>query len=56
MELAILEAGRSLIWREIDSAPIKGADAVGIKAGSRIGTHAFRRSFAGRLRDGTCPK
>lgn len=32
------------LWRRI-------ADAVGIKAGSRIGTHAFCRSFAGRLRD-----
>jgi integrase len=27
------------------------AGAAGIKAGSRLGTHAFRRSFAGRLRD-----
>ena len=32
------------LWRQI-------AAAVRIKAGSRIGTHSFRRSFAGRLRD-----
>ncbi|HSQ30242.1 MAG TPA: hypothetical protein VLN49_10350, partial [Gemmatimonadaceae bacterium] len=27
------------------------ADAAGIKEGSGIGTHAFRRAFANRLRD-----
>jgi integrase len=32
------------LWRSI-------ADASGIKVGSRIGTHAFRRAFANRLRD-----
>ncbi|HEY9228799.1 MAG TPA: tyrosine-type recombinase/integrase [Gemmatimonadaceae bacterium] len=32
------------LWRTI-------ADAAGIEVGSRIGTHAFRRSFANRLRD-----
>lgn len=32
------------LWRAI-------ADAVGIKEGSRIGTHSFRRAFANRLRD-----
>ncbi len=32
------------LWRII-------ADAAGIKAGSRIGTHSFRRAFASRLRD-----
>lgn len=32
------------LWRSI-------ADASGIKEGSRIGTHAFRRAFANRLRD-----
>src|SRR5215467_4022692 len=32
------------LWRRI-------ADAAGIKAGSRIGTHSFRRAFANRLRD-----
>jgi hypothetical protein len=26
------------------------ADAVGVKEGSRIGTHSLRRSFANRLR------
>src|SRR5690349_21625363 len=31
-------------WRAV-------ADAVGIKEGSRIGAHSFRRSFANRLRD-----
>jgi integrase len=32
------------LWRAV-------ADAVGIKEGSRIGTHSFRRAFANRLRD-----
>jgi len=32
------------LWRSI-------ADASGIKVGSRIGTHAFHRAFANRLRD-----
>jgi integrase len=32
------------LWRQI-------ADAAGIKAGSRIGTHSFRRAFANRLRN-----
>jgi integrase len=32
------------LWREI-------ATAAGIKPGSRIGTHSFRRAFAARLRD-----
>jgi len=32
------------LWRAI-------ADAAGIKVGNRIGTHAFRRAFANRLRD-----
>jgi integrase len=36
------EAAR--LWRAI-------ADASGIKVGSRIGTHSFRRAFANRLRD-----
>jgi integrase len=34
----------SRLWRLI-------ADASGIKAGSRFGTHSFRRAFANRLRD-----
>ena len=32
------------LWRSI-------ADAVGIEAGSRMGTHSFRRAFANRLRN-----
>jgi integrase len=32
------------LWRSI-------ADRSGIKAGSRIGTHSFRRAFANRLRE-----
>jgi integrase len=32
------------LWRKI-------AEGVGIKRGSRIGTHAFRTAFANRLRD-----
>jgi integrase len=34
----------SALWRSI-------ADAAGIEVGSRLGTHAFRRAFANRLRD-----
>jgi integrase len=34
----------ALLWRRI-------ADATGIKAGGRIGTHSFRRAFANRLRN-----
>src|SRR5262249_8162810 len=36
--------GARKLWRRV-------AESVGIKAGSRIGTHAVRRSFAGRLRN-----